>query len=44
MKLYTQTVVPQGNLALEASLSTYETGSVDFLPVLSTSRWCSITR
>jgi outer membrane protein TolC len=35
MKLYTQTVVPQGNLALEASLSTYETGSVDFLPVLS---------
>jgi outer membrane protein TolC len=35
MKLYTQTVVPQGNLALEASLSTYETGSVDFLSVLS---------
>src|ERR1019366_8319465 len=26
MKLYTQTVVPQGNLALESSLSTYETG------------------
>jgi cobalt-zinc-cadmium efflux system outer membrane protein len=35
MKLYTQTVVPQGNLALETSLSTYETGSVDFLSVLS---------
>jgi outer membrane protein TolC len=35
MKLYTQTVVPQGNLALESSLSTYETGSVDFLSVLS---------
>jgi outer membrane protein TolC len=35
MRLYRQTVVPQGNLALESSLSTYETGSVDFLPVLS---------
>jgi outer membrane protein TolC len=35
MKLYKQTVVPQGNLALESSLSTYETGSVDFLSVLS---------
>jgi outer membrane protein TolC len=35
MKLYKQTVVPQGNLALEASFSTYETGSVDFLSVLS---------
>jgi len=35
MKLYTQTVVPQGNLALESSLSTYETGSVDFLSVLT---------
>jgi outer membrane protein, heavy metal efflux system len=35
MKLYTLTVVPQGNLALESSLSTYETGSVDFLSVLS---------
>jgi outer membrane protein TolC len=35
MKLYAQTVVPQGNLALEASLSTYETGTVDFLSVLS---------
>ena len=35
MKLYMQTVVPQGNLALESSLSTYETGSVDFLSVLS---------
>src|ERR1017187_1966883 len=29
MKLYTQTVGPQGNLALESSLSTYETGSVE---------------
>ena len=35
MRLYRQTVVPQGNLALEASLSTYETGTVDFLSVLS---------
>jgi outer membrane protein TolC len=35
MKLYTQTVVPQANLALESSLSTYETGSVDFLSVLT---------
>jgi outer membrane protein TolC len=35
MRLYTQTVVPQGNLALESSLSTYETGSVDFLSVLT---------
>ncbi|HWB99807.1 MAG TPA: TolC family protein, partial [Bryobacteraceae bacterium] len=35
MGLYKQTVVPQANLALEASLATYETGSVDFLSVLS---------
>ncbi len=35
MKLYTQTVVPQGNLALESSLATYETGAVDFLSVLT---------
>jgi outer membrane protein TolC len=34
-KLYMQTVVPQGNLALESSLATYETGSVDFLSVLT---------
>lgn len=35
MKLYEQTVVPQGNLAIESSLSTYETGAVDFLSVLT---------
>jgi outer membrane protein TolC len=35
MRLYMQTVVPQGNLALESSLSNYETGSVDFLSVLT---------
>ncbi len=35
MKLYSQTVVPQASLALESSLSTYETGTVDFLSVLS---------
>ena len=35
MKLYMQTVVPQGDLAFESSLSTYETGAVDFLSVLT---------
>lgn len=35
MQLYMKTVVPQGNLALESSLSTYETGAVDFLSVLT---------
>ncbi|MBZ5582490.1 MAG: TolC family protein [Acidobacteriia bacterium] len=34
-KLYAQTVVPQGNLALESSLSGYETGAVDFLSVIT---------
>ncbi len=35
MKLYTDTVVPQAQLALESSLASYETGSVDFLTVLT---------
>ena len=35
MELYGNTVVPQASLALESSLSTYETGSVDFLSVLT---------
>ena len=35
MKLYQQTVVPQGTLAFESSLATYETGAVDFLSVLT---------
>ncbi len=35
MKLYAKTVVPQGNLALESSLSAYETATVDFLSVLT---------
>jgi cobalt-zinc-cadmium efflux system outer membrane protein len=35
MDLYSQTVVPQSSLALESSLASYETGSVDFLSVLS---------
>jgi outer membrane protein, heavy metal efflux system len=35
MKLYNQTIVPQGSLALESSLSTYENGTVDFLSVLT---------
>ncbi len=35
LNLYSQTVVPQASLALESSLSSYETGAVDFLSVLS---------
>ncbi len=35
MDLYSRNVVPQANLALESSVSTYETGAVDFLSVLS---------
>jgi outer membrane protein TolC len=35
MDLYSKTVVPQASLALESSLATYETGTVDFLSVLS---------
>jgi len=34
-KLYGQTVVPQATLALESSLASYETGTVDFLSVLT---------
>jgi outer membrane protein TolC len=33
VKLYGQTVIPQAGLALESSLASYETGSVDFLTV-----------
>ena len=33
MKIYGQTVVPQATLTLQSSLSSYETGSVDFLSV-----------
>ena len=33
-KLYSQTVIPQAGLALESSLASYQTGSVDFLTVL----------
>lgn len=33
IKLYGQTVIPQARLALESSLTSYETGSVDFLSV-----------
>ncbi len=33
VKLYGQTVIPQASLALESSLSSYETGAVDFLTV-----------
>jgi len=35
MNLYSRQVVPQSELALQSSLASYETGSVDFLTVLS---------
>lgn len=35
MNLYGQTVIPQASLALESSLASYETGTVDFLSVLT---------
>ncbi|MBN8732442.1 MAG: TolC family protein [Acidobacteria bacterium] len=34
MRLYEESIVPQGSLALESSLSSYETGMVDLLSVL----------
>jgi len=33
VKIYEGAVIPQASLALESSLSSYETGSVDFLSV-----------
>jgi outer membrane protein, heavy metal efflux system len=35
MKIYGETVVPQATLALQSSLTSYETGSVDFLSVFT---------
>ena len=35
LQLYSNTTVPQASLALESSLSSYETGTVDFLSVLT---------
>ena len=35
LKLYSQGIVPQSSLALESSISSYETGAVDFLNVLA---------
>jgi outer membrane protein TolC len=35
VKLYSQAIVPQSSLALESSISSYETGAVDSLNVLS---------
>ena len=35
VKLYSQGIVPQSSLALESSISSYETGAVDFLNVLN---------
>ncbi|MCC7237852.1 MAG: TolC family protein [Bryobacterales bacterium] len=34
MRLYEESIVPRGSLALESSLSSYETGAVDLLTVL----------
>jgi outer membrane protein TolC len=34
LRLYSQGIVPQSSLALESSISSYETGAVDFLNVL----------
>jgi outer membrane protein TolC len=35
MRLYSQGVVPQSSLALESSMAAYETGTVDFLTVIT---------
>ncbi len=35
MEMYSSTVIPQSSLALQASLTGYETGAVDFLTVLA---------
>jgi outer membrane protein, heavy metal efflux system len=35
IQIYRDTTIPQAHLALESSLSSYETGSVDFLSVLT---------
>jgi len=35
MDLYSKTITPQSTLALESSLTSYETGTIDFLSVLS---------
>ena len=34
--IYRETVLPQAHLALESSLMSYQTGTVDFLSVLTT--------
>jgi outer membrane protein TolC len=35
LKLYSQAIIPQSSLALESSVTSYETGAADFLTVLS---------
>jgi outer membrane protein TolC len=35
LKLYAQGIVPQSTLALESSLASYETGTIDFLNILT---------
>ena len=36
LALYRETVLPQARLALESSMTSYQTGAVDFLSVLTT--------
>ncbi len=33
--LYSKSVIPEAQLALESSMTAYETGTMDFLPVFS---------
>jgi outer membrane protein, heavy metal efflux system len=35
LKLYSQAIVPQSSLALESSMASYQTGTVDFLTILT---------
>ncbi|OPZ35496.1 MAG: Outer membrane efflux protein [Spirochaetes bacterium ADurb.BinA120] len=37
-RLYTDRIIPQSSLALEAALARYRTGSVEFMPVIDTLR------
>ena len=41
LKIYTQGIAPQSSLTLESSITSYETGGVDFLSVSATFRWSS---
>lgn len=35
-RIYRETVLPQAHLALESSMTSYQTGTVDFLSLLTT--------